>query len=101
MEGHPVLGWEVNLLSEDAVRVYHKNTPDALTVYRRGNAAEAEPAVPGWTLPPICSLRSPKSQTRYASPATASPNTLEPAISKPNVSAVASFCESSPMIRPS
>ena len=33
------------------VRVYRKDTPDAPTVYRRGEAAEAEPALPGWTMP--------------------------------------------------
>ncbi len=42
--------WDVDLLSEDVVRVYRHNdrTP---TFYRRGETAEAEPAVPGWTMP--------------------------------------------------
>ena len=43
--------WDVDLLSETPVRVYRADTPDAPTVYRRGDIAEAEPAVPGWTMP--------------------------------------------------
>ncbi len=43
--------WDVDLLSEDVVRVYRAATPDTPTVYRRGDIAEAEPAVPGWTMP--------------------------------------------------
>jgi Uma2 family endonuclease len=40
--------WDVDLLSEDVVRVYHAHSPDQPTIYRRGETAEAEPAVPGW-----------------------------------------------------
>ena len=43
--------WDVDLLSPDVVRVYRASAPDAPTVYRRGQVAEAEPAVPGWTMP--------------------------------------------------
>jgi Uma2 family endonuclease len=43
--------WDVDLLSADVVRVYRASRPDAPTVYRRGEIAEAEPAVPGWTMP--------------------------------------------------
>lgn len=43
--------WDVDLLSPDVVRVYRASAPDAPTVYRRGDTAEAEPAVPGWTMP--------------------------------------------------
>lgn len=43
--------WDVDLLSEDVVRVYRSTAPDAPTVYRRGDTAEAEPAVPGWRMP--------------------------------------------------
>jgi Uma2 family endonuclease len=43
--------WDVDLLSKDVVRVYRASSPDAPTIYRRGEAAEAEPAVPGWTFP--------------------------------------------------
>lgn len=38
------------LLSEDIVRVYRASSPDQPTIYRRGDAAEAEPAVPGWVM---------------------------------------------------
>jgi hypothetical protein len=39
------------LLSESVVRVYRSTDPARPTVYRRGESAEAEPAVPGWTMP--------------------------------------------------
>lgn len=42
--------WDVDLLSEDVVRVYRSTSPDTPTVYRRGDTAEAEPAVPGWKM---------------------------------------------------
>lgn len=43
--------WDVDLLGDDVVRVYRSTAPDTPTVYRRGNSAEAEPAVPGWRMP--------------------------------------------------
>lgn len=43
--------WDVDLQSDDVVRVYRASAPDSPTVYRRGEVAEAEPAVPGWTMP--------------------------------------------------
>jgi Uma2 family endonuclease len=43
--------WDVDLMSDDVVRVYRASDPDNPTSYRRGEAAEAEPAVPGWTMP--------------------------------------------------
>jgi len=42
--------WDVDLLSEEVVRVYTADAPAAPRVYRRGETAEAEPAVPGWTM---------------------------------------------------
>jgi Uma2 family endonuclease len=42
--------WDVDLLSPDVVRVYRASDPLTPMVYRRGDVAEAEPAVPGWTL---------------------------------------------------
>jgi Uma2 family endonuclease len=42
--------WDVDLLSEDVVKVYRSTAPDSPTVYRRGDTAEAEPAVPGWRM---------------------------------------------------
>ncbi|MBI4531079.1 MAG: Uma2 family endonuclease [Candidatus Latescibacteria bacterium] len=43
--------WDVDLLSDDVMRVYRASDPDNPTVYRRGEVAEAEPAVPGWRMP--------------------------------------------------
>ena len=40
--------WDVDLLSEDVVKVYRASDPENPTIYRRGDIAEAEPAVPGW-----------------------------------------------------
>jgi len=42
--------WDVDLLSEDVVRVYRASDPSKATIYRRREIAEAEPAVPGWTM---------------------------------------------------
>jgi Uma2 family endonuclease len=42
--------WDVDLLGEDTVKVYRASDPDNPTVYRRGETAKAEPAVPGWTM---------------------------------------------------
>jgi hypothetical protein len=43
--------WDVDLLSQDIVRVYRADNPDHPTIYRWGQVAEAEPAVPGWRMP--------------------------------------------------
>jgi Uma2 family endonuclease len=42
--------WDVDLLGADVVRVYRATDPEHPTIYRRGEQAEAEPAVPGWTM---------------------------------------------------
>ena len=42
--------WDVDLLGADTVRVHRATAPEAPEVYRRGETAEAEPAVPGWRL---------------------------------------------------
>jgi len=42
--------WDVDLIGPDTVRVYRAASPADPTVYRRGDTAEAEPAVPGWRL---------------------------------------------------
>ena len=42
--------WDVDLLSNDVVRVYRASDPERATIYRRGEIAEAEPAVRGWTM---------------------------------------------------
>ncbi len=43
--------WGVDLLSEDVVKVYRASDPQHPAVYRKGDIAEAEPAVPGWAMP--------------------------------------------------
>ncbi len=43
--------WDVDLESDEIVSVYRAGSPDSPTIYRRGETAEAEPAVPGWTMP--------------------------------------------------
>ena len=42
--------WDVDLLGSDVVRVHRPGQPQP-TVYRRGEVAEAEPAVSGWRMP--------------------------------------------------
>lgn len=43
--------WDVDLKSDDVIRVYRVTNPTERKIYRRGEVAEAEPAVPGWTMP--------------------------------------------------
>ena len=43
--------WDVDLLSETPVRVFRASDPENPTLYRRGELAEAESALPGWTMP--------------------------------------------------
>jgi Uma2 family endonuclease len=43
--------WDVDLLGMDVVKVYRATDPQNPTIYRRGEIAEAEPAVLGWTMP--------------------------------------------------
>ncbi len=42
--------WDVDLLSQEVVRVYRATDPETASVYRRGEIAEAEPAVPEWSI---------------------------------------------------
>jgi len=46
-----VVVWDVDARGADVVRVYRASSPDTPTVCRRGDTAEAEPAVPGWVMP--------------------------------------------------
>jgi Uma2 family endonuclease len=41
--------WDVDVLEDELIRVYRASNPNNPTVYHRGEVAEAEPAVPGWT----------------------------------------------------
>jgi Uma2 family endonuclease len=43
--------WDVDLLNDDVIKVYRYTDPENPTIYHRGEIAEAEPAVPGWTMP--------------------------------------------------
>jgi len=43
--------WDVDLLSDDVIRVYRADSPELPQIYRRGETAEAETAVPGWKFP--------------------------------------------------
>ena len=43
--------WDVDLLGETPVRVFRASDPQNPTLYNRGETAEAEPALPGWTMP--------------------------------------------------
>lgn len=43
--------WDVDLLGEEVVKVYRAATPTTPTAYKKGDTAEAEPALPGWTMP--------------------------------------------------
>jgi len=42
--------WDVDLRSDDVVRVYRSSDTEKPTIYRKGQVGEAEPAVPGWTM---------------------------------------------------
>ena len=43
--------WDVDVLRSKEVRVYRHTDPDHPTIYKPGDFAEAEPALPGWTMP--------------------------------------------------
>ena len=43
--------WDVDVLRDEVVRVYRASDQTNPAVYRRGEMAEAEPAVPGWMMP--------------------------------------------------
>jgi Uma2 family endonuclease len=46
-----VVVWDVDVLKEEVVRVYRASDPANPTVYHRDAVAEAEPALPGWSMP--------------------------------------------------
>ena len=43
--------WDVDVLKDGVVRVYRASDPLIATTYDRGEHAEAEPAVPAWSMP--------------------------------------------------
>lgn len=42
--------WDVDLLSPDVIKCYDANDPNTPRIFRRGDIADAEPAVPGWRM---------------------------------------------------
>jgi Uma2 family endonuclease len=42
--------WDVDLLTPDVIKKYCADDPDQSEVFRRGDVANAEPALPGWTM---------------------------------------------------
>lgn len=42
--------WDVDLQSAEVVRKYTASQPEQPTIFRRGERADAEPALPGWTM---------------------------------------------------
>ena len=43
--------WDVDLLGPDVIKCHNANEPNNPRVFRRGDIADAEPAVPGWKIP--------------------------------------------------
>ena len=43
--------WDVDVLKDKVVRVYRASDPTSATTHRRGESADAEPALPGWRMP--------------------------------------------------
>jgi Uma2 family endonuclease len=43
--------WDVDVLKHQVIRVYRAIDPENPTIYHRGEIAEAEPALPGWSMP--------------------------------------------------
>jgi Uma2 family endonuclease len=43
--------WDVDVLRDRVVRVYRASDPEHPTLYHGGEVAEAEPALPGWSMP--------------------------------------------------
>lgn len=42
--------WDVDLLSPDVIKKYRADEPNRPEIFHRGEVANAEPAVPGWTM---------------------------------------------------
>ena len=43
--------WDVDVLRDETVRAYRAADPEHPHLFRRGDIADAEPAVPGWRMP--------------------------------------------------
>ena len=42
--------WDVDLLGEDVIKSYKVSDPEHPVIFRRGDIADAEPAMPGWQM---------------------------------------------------
>ena len=42
--------WDVDLQGEDVIKSYKASDPENPVIFRRGELADAEPAVPGWRM---------------------------------------------------
>jgi Uma2 family endonuclease len=42
--------WDVNLLSEEVIKSYRADEPPGPRIFGRDQIADAEPAVPGWSI---------------------------------------------------
>ena len=51
--------WDVDLQDEEVIAKYSAGAPQAPQIFRRGEVADAEPAVPGWKMP-VASLFAPQ-----------------------------------------
>ncbi|HSE36150.1 MAG TPA: Uma2 family endonuclease [Blastocatellia bacterium] len=43
--------WDVDVLRDQVIRCYRSNDPDEPTLFQRGEVADAEPALPEWSMP--------------------------------------------------
>lgn len=42
--------WDVDLQSDEVIKSFHRHAPDEAKIFRRGEIADAEPVLPGWTI---------------------------------------------------
>lgn len=43
--------WDLDVLRDQEIRVYRASRPHQPDIFRRGQSADAEPALPGWSFP--------------------------------------------------
>ena len=43
--------WDVDVLRDQVIRSYGPDDPEAPRVFHRGEFADAEPVLPGWSMP--------------------------------------------------
>ena len=49
-EAGTLVVWDVDVLSNDIIRMYRFDDPGQASIFRRGERANAEPAVPNWSI---------------------------------------------------